>query len=809
MSKLLVPMLGLSVSVILIPTYAQTQKIDTQKMQAQFSIPEIVIYADKNKSLTSVLKIDSDKMKKTPSKGNNITDYLRSSPHIRYENSDQDGFQQGEIKPENISINGSDANQTAYFVDNVNVNNDLAVEQGIFDGAMQVLPGISHTQAYFFDASMLSKVEVQDSNISASLGGFMGGSVIAKTKQYSGQDSFKLKYRTTHSSWAKMKQDDNVSQVLEKVRPEIDGSASLQPKYHKQNFSLVAEKGLTENIGAVLGISRRTSTINQYRLIGFASEAQLHQQAHTRRSDNLLFNVNWNINDNNRLELNTRYSNYREEKYSQTNINGNVSDYHSAMGATLAWVSTFNSGVLTNTLAYDHFKDSRYSSANYVEIVSVSDENYEPLYDYEKGGYGNSQLKQTNLHYSTEYAFEPFNIGAARHSISLGGIYQLTHYKFHRGENVYAKTGMATLGESEENIFWFPMGDNGSTIATTYRGNAKVHYQNIALYAEDLITRKNLEFRPGIRFERDDYLKNNNFSPRFVAKYSPWDNTGITLGLNRYYGRSFSSLKLTNEILKINRDTENIRDFMLSGKLKTPHSDELSVTFEQKYHNILAKIGYIHRKYKNRIILKQKDVNGEKIKYYTNSNPYNVDIYTLQVENSEPFKLGSTHWNASLGFDWLKTKRSDLDKDIDPNELIYLDGKLMTRHTMQQKVNANTEDWIARLGIDMAIPNWDLTWSNRIYIKAPIKGYEEIINIEYPDGISRYRTFDYGSHTQWDMSLRWRPKFAGKHSVYLQVDALNVLNQTRKIRSVSLSNNSEYSLYTPGREFWLEIGYEF
>lgn len=64
MSKLFVPMLGLSVSVILIPTYAQTQKIDTQKMQAQFSIPEIVIYADKNKSLTSVLKIDSDKMKK-------------------------------------------------------------------------------------------------------------------------------------------------------------------------------------------------------------------------------------------------------------------------------------------------------------------------------------------------------------------------------------------------------------------------------------------------------------------------------------------------------------------------------------------------------------------------------------------------------------------------------------------------------------------------------------------------------------------------------------------------------------------------
>lgn len=67
----------------------------------------------------------------------------------------------------------------------------------------------------FFDATMLSKVEVQDSNISASLGGFMGGAVIAKTKQYSGTDSIKLKYRTTNSSWAKMEAGDSVQKNTE------------------------------------------------------------------------------------------------------------------------------------------------------------------------------------------------------------------------------------------------------------------------------------------------------------------------------------------------------------------------------------------------------------------------------------------------------------------------------------------------------------------------------------------------------------------------------------------------------------------
>lgn len=94
-------------------------------------LPEIVVYGDNNKSLSSVKTLSSDEISKTPTSNGNITDYLRSNPHIRYENSDQNGFQRGEIKPENISINGADPNQSAYFVDNVNINNDLAIDSSI------------------------------------------------------------------------------------------------------------------------------------------------------------------------------------------------------------------------------------------------------------------------------------------------------------------------------------------------------------------------------------------------------------------------------------------------------------------------------------------------------------------------------------------------------------------------------------------------------------------------------------------------------------------------------------------------------
>ncbi len=769
-------------------------------------MPEIVVYGDNNKSLSSVKTLSSDEISKTPTSNGNITDYLRSNPHIRYENSDQNGFQRGEIKPENISINGADPNQTAYFVDNVNINNDLAIDSSIFDGAMQVVPGISHTQAYFFDATMLSKVEVQDSNISASLGGFMGGAVIAKTKQYSGTDSIKLKYRTTNSSWAKMEAGDSVQKILKQVRPDDSGAAELQPKYNKQTFNILAEKRLNDNLGMVLGYSRRTSSIEQNRLIGFdkdaSNKAQLDKQNHQRLSDNLLLNFNWTPQEKERIEFGLRYSNYKELKYFKENIGNNVSDYHQALGATLAWVHSFDSGVWTNTLAYDRFQDKRKSSSNNVETTSVSNEDYEQLYNFEKGGYGNSRLTQDNLHFSTEYVMDPFYLAFTEHSISIGSIYQATKYQFYRPQDVHSKVVQVILGANGNNP--------KKTIlleSTTSKGRVKTTYQNIVAYAEDLIKWNKFELRPGIRIERDDYLKNNNIAPRFVARYRPWDDTGFTLGLNRYYGRSFASLKLANGILKLNNDST--RKHQNFSSLKSPYADELSLSFDQNMGNLALKLGYIHRDNKNRIILKRESIVSKRKTSYINGRPFGVDIYTFQLNNIEPWKLGKTYWTTSLGFDWLNTKRADVSNEFNPNEPVYLDGKLMTRSQMLQQVNSSTEDWIARLSIDMTIPDYDITWSNKVYMKAPIRSYEELDN-DNDDGISRFRSYHYGRHTQWDSSIRWQPTIRGKHSVYLQVDILNVLNKTRKNKVThAISPSDEYGVYTPGREFWLEVGYQF
>lgn len=752
------------------------------KQEQNETLNEIIVYADQTISLSSTQTINQQKIKTTPSSNNNLTDYLKTHPQIRFEQSDANGLQRGEIKPTNISINGADANQTAYFVDNVNINNDLGADTEIFDGSMQVMPGMSHQQAYFFDTNLLSSVIVHDSNISASLGGFMGGAVVAKTKQYSGENKFHLHYRHTGSDWASLHADGNALNKLKTILPDSTLQAEYQPVYKKDFFSISGETALTDNLGLVVGISRRASNIKQSALV--SKEGKRDDQYYRFRSDNALINMVWTPDNDHRVELGLRYSDYQESKFYPNTLNNNVKDNHKAHGITLSWIKNFNSGVLTNTLAYDNLQDKRRSGSSDVETIVVMDEFYNELANYEIGGYGNSLLRQNNLHFSSEFAVESFKTAKINHALSVGGLYQRTGYNFKREQDVSGK--ITTIVDND------PPFTLENLVAK--KGNLKTNYQNIALYVEDLMRWKTLEFRAGLRIERDDYLKNTNLAPRFVTKWQAFDNTALSLGFNRYYGRSFASLKLTDKILQLN-DSPTSRYEQL-GKLKTPYADELSLSLQQTWGNFDVNVKYIHRKNKNRIVIKRD--NGKD--YFQNGNDYSVNVYSLQVQNKSPWQLGKSYWNTGISFDWLDTKFSDLDRSINANEIVILDGQRMTRAEMRKKVNAGQEDWTVRVNLDMALPDYGITWSNFLWVKAPIKGYEEVAD-------PVYRTFNQGSHTQWDSRLRWQPTIAAKHQPYVQFDVLNVLNNTRKISKRNGQDN--FGEYTPGREFWLEVGYEF
>ncbi len=730
--------------------------------------------------------ITEQEIKDSPSSNSNLSDYLKAVPGARVESKSETGFTNGEIKPLSVSINGAPSEQTAYMIDGVNINNDIDPASSLFDGTMGVNPNKSSEQAYFFDAKLLSGITVYSNNVPANLGGFTGGAVVAETRQYSGENHASVSYRTTRSSWASLKADEAVKDALDKKVPN-GMNAEFQPVYKKEFFNLTAEYGLTDNTGMVFGFSRRDSDIRQTRMLN--SKGETDNRNHTRRSDNMLVNFNWTPDTGRTLEAGFRMSDYKEGKFYANNIDNNVNDTHQAYGTTIRYIQSVPGGKLTSTAAYDKFSDKRRSNSTEASVVTDLDTGL----DFEEGGYGNSQLTQENINLILDYNADPVFFGNTEHVFNTGADYRHTAYAFKRDEDVHSTVSF--IDSTGRDVLLSEL--------TASKGTVNTSHQNYALYAQDTIKTGDFTFRPGLRLERDNYLSNTNIAPRFTAYWQALPDTRFKFGLNRYYGRSFATMKLSGKILELNQD--RTRDYRSLTHLSTPHSDELNFGVNQDWNNWRISADYTYRKYKQRIVVKRSTQDDKKVDSFTNGDDFNAQIYTLQITNKTPWTLGATEWNTTLGADWLNTGRADLEKTLDPDEAVILDGRLMSRAQMEKEVNNNEEEWMVRLGVDMKIPDNNITWSNKFYIKAPVHSYAETNST---DDITVYKTQNFGTHTQWDTSLSWQPAIYGSHQLYFRAEVLNVLNQVRKMENKGYSSN-EYGIYTPGREFWLEVGYEF
>ncbi len=434
-------------------------------------------------------------------------------------------------------------------------------------------------------------------------------------------------------------------------------------------------------------------------------------------------------------------------------------------------------------------------------------------------------MRQTNTHFSTEYAFDPVNWGRVEHSISVGGILQNTRYRFNRPQVVHGTTLM-------EN--WYGGSDPIEMKSDTPAGSVKTSYTNTAVYAEDRITFGRLTMRPGLRIERDTFLNQTNLSPRFSSQFEMTPDWRMSLGWNRYYGRSFSSMKLANGILALNGDVAHVRSF---DRLKTPNAVEFTLGTEYDYRNAKFGLNYVKRSYKDPIQM-QKDNDGRS--FFSNGPGYGAEVYTIDVANRHPMKLGGSVWNAQMAVDYTRIRR---DQSTDPGALVILDNRLMTQAAMDRLVNNNRGEWVARLNIHTAIPKYNLTMTNRFVVEGPQKGYEELEDAGtgssggglgggsgfgggglFDDddlfggggpaqpadplaGVPKYYSYDYGILYRWDMSLKYEPTFLKKHSAYIQFEIDNVLDKRRKIMTVKkLDNFGDLGQYSPGRQFWLRVG---
>ncbi len=174
---------------------------------------------------TGLMVLDRQMLASMPAGNGDLTSALKIHPNVQFDNAQLSSKTPGEIGPANISINGAHFYQNAFVVDGIGFNNDIDPAHdntALLDSA----PGRS--QGLALDIDLLDNIQVYDSNVPASFGGFTGGVVEANTRAPSRAFSGKISLQTSRDSWTRYHIDKRDRENFEN-----SGNANMQPKFTK------------------------------------------------------------------------------------------------------------------------------------------------------------------------------------------------------------------------------------------------------------------------------------------------------------------------------------------------------------------------------------------------------------------------------------------------------------------------------------------------------------------------------------------------------------------------------------------------
>lgn len=779
--------------------------------------------------------ITSEDIKQRTTGDGNITDLLKNNPAVQFSNNDSTSMNQGEIKPSRISIHGSSSYQNAYKLDGVSFNNDFdPANSGLGETNTRIS---SDEQGMYLDSRLIDSVAVYDNNIPVEFGGFTGGTVEVQSRRWSGETHANAYYRTTRSSWNKIFTDPNLA--FSTSNNDVSNPARFQQKYDKQNYGGWFETGLTENTGLIFSASRRESTIPMmvnsaggFVHVGNNQLEQVEQSAgyrdQTRTSDNYFLKYSWDISDTQSLDLSTNVASYKSYLFSGSVYNSGYDNEHNGLSFTALYKHQLDIGVLELTAGYQKLEDQRTSDQNYFIRLDDLITGWDTPTSYNSGGQGDLKSKQDTLNGKAVLRFNAYNWGATIHQPTMGFELSRTKGAYIRNSPYYSYfySGM-TVGDE-----WM----GGLSQTTRYQaGTHSATYSNYSAYIDDNIQYKRLTIRPGVRLDRDDFVQQYNISPRLSLTYDLW-GTGDTIligGVNRYYGRSMLTYALyeaQNAGLQhcyfdcdASDSWHSRTDFDGVDTLKTPYNDELTLGIQQEIANTTWRLQYVHREGRDEVRSDTKypdatSIEKINIRSFNNNGRSTHDTLTLSARNSQPWEFAKAYhvFNASISWQDSKTNTpkdsgyANFDpntQNVNHNKVLYdgkvIDAKKLPSGNFNSPLKATAE-------LTSVFDNYGLTWYNIVQWNGKRSQAEKTNNgspVQTDQGyVYAYKKQNYSSRFTWDTKLSWKPEFAKGLGISVEVN--NVLN-TRNVADHFTYRNVEYKSYEPGRQFWLQVNYDY
>lgn len=811
------------------------------------SLPNSIVIAQREPSMGK-MTFNREFISQRPSGNGDITSVLKIHPNVQFDNAQLSSKTPGEISPANISINGAQFYQNAFIVDGVGFNNDIDPAE---DNPALLSSAPGRSQGLALETDLLDSIVVHDSNVPAAYGRFTGGVVEANTRAPTQDLHGKLSVQTTRSSWTRYHIDKSQQGSFEN-----SGGASDQPEFTKKTIRGTLEGHLTENFGLVGSFSQKRSTIplSMYSANN-VDEKGHHTQKQKREIDNYFVKGHWQINDAMVLEGSITHA-PETNHYFAANIMDSGVDLKSGgqqYALKLKWDTDW--AHIEQNLAYGVLQQSRDSDQDDyfswrksdAQDWGVGDSNFSSSLE---GGFGDIEQKQKTYQYKSAVNWLPWTTGFVTQNWSAGleASWQHVNYERLTENSTYvlpraANSCVKADGRTASACSISPTvnGWNGQYLSMRTRfteGEFSFTSRELAAYVQNDMHIGRFKIRPGVRFDNDSYMQKTTVAPRLAIEYDVLgnQNTVLTAGANRYYGRNISSwrlqdgrnrLRFTDLRSSINADwlqTAQATNSTLFNTLDIPYDDEWMLGIKQRVANLELGFKYVNRAGKDQVIQVRGDKLGQPSTDPTLSNSYTTysndgrsrtEIFTLTAQPLQALEFAGTQTAALLALDWTKSKSSaptysdstEAGRYYD-NEYIQYKGSVI--HYADRPADNYHRPWTARLNTITQMDALNLTLSNFVRYRA---GYSKPGNtgekLNYNgQQINVWDEVDYSAAVTWDMRLAWDMPIAKDQAAFVNVDIFNVLDK-KVVTEGSNSVVNNVPTYEVGRQFWLEVGYRF
>jgi hypothetical protein len=579
----------------------------TVVVEGEGSAPRGYRMGEAQDSGTSTFRRDSVEAR-APGSGD-VNEILKALPTVQF-TSTQGRATRAELqdlRPENISISGGATNENLFVLDGVGVNSRLDVSATNFADFDDVANGSAQT--VWMDSSLIGEVIVRESNISAEYGQFTGGVVEIATRAPGRVYGGEAYYGMTSTDMTSFRVSDRARDALS-VMP-------VKPDYDKRRYGFSVDLPVSERLRMLAAYNRSEARVTNYPSTNYVSLGNLSQRS---VSDNFLLKGEYDLASDLLLTGQVNYSPY-ESEFHPINSRDNLLESHGG-GLTAKLGLEGRRGMANWALDLTHAwsDNDRDGPAGTIMIPTSAI------------GFGDCSLGSSCVMGSvgplTQQQSDTGLKGRWEQQLGAGQLRAGFEYAHIEGEKARSQTVYSYLGGVASPTTACAIDEGMSCIPGVYAAarrngyaafDASASLDSLGLWAEYNFDWAGFMIRAGARYDYETFLENHNVAPRLsVSRDLPWAGINLTVGANRYYGRSFLGYALregmgvtrgyTRTPTLVNGQTVWSDNWVLTSHsdtsrwsnigLDTPYSDEFSIALN-------GPVGWIGGEYRIKGIIRE------------------------------------------------------------------------------------------------------------------------------------------------------------------------------------------------------------